>query len=58
MKGEGPFQPWNLPNQEVFLQGNNLLQAKTPSHGDYNLLLFGAGTLAECYTETVAELLI
>ncbi len=28
-------------------------QAKTPSHGDYKSIALCAGTLAECYTETV-----
>ena len=31
----------------------DISQAKTPSHGDYKSIALCAGTLAECYTETV-----
>jgi len=31
----------------------DILQAKTPTHGDYKSITLCAGTLAECYTETV-----
>lgn len=31
----------------------DILQAKTPTHGDYKSITLCAGTLSECYTETV-----
>ncbi len=31
----------------------DILQAKSPTHGDYNSITLCAGNLAECYTETV-----
>ena len=31
----------------------DILQAKNPTHGDYNSITLCAGNLAECYTETV-----
>ena len=31
----------------------DVLQAKTPTHGDYKSITLCAGSLAECYTETV-----
>ena len=31
----------------------DVLQAKTPTHGDYNSITLCAGSLEECYTETV-----
>lgn len=31
----------------------DVLQAKTPTHGDYKSITLCAGTLSECYTETV-----
>jgi len=31
----------------------DVLQAKNPSHGDYKSITLAAGSLAECYTETV-----
>jgi len=31
----------------------DILQAKSPTHGDYNSITLCAGSLAECYTETV-----
>ena len=31
----------------------DILQAKNPTHGDYNSITLCAGTLSECYTETV-----
>jgi 2-oxoglutarate ferredoxin oxidoreductase subunit alpha len=31
----------------------DILQSKNPSHGDYKSITLCAGTLAECYTETV-----
>ena len=31
----------------------DILQAKSPTHGDYNSITLCAGSLAECYTQTV-----
>ncbi len=35
------------------VQQGDVLQAKTPTHGDYNSITLCASTLEECYTQTV-----